>query len=169
MKKGNVVVENPSMFDPFEILALEKQFSLDVKVLEKSYFDAQKRTHPDRFIGASPEVRNQVLQQSSEVNQAYVILKSPLSRGAYLLKNAGIEPLSHDPLFLGQVMDWNERMDRGENLKEELTREEEQLLKNLKDGFDVHDYETARRALYRLTYIQKILKKCGDDGLSSTS
>lgn len=148
------------MFDPFEILALEKQFPLDLKVLETAYFEAQKRTHPDRFIGASLEVRNQAIQQSSEVNQAYVILKSPLSRGAYLLKNAGIEPLIHDPLFLGQVMGWNERMDRGENLKEELTSEEEQLLKSLKDGFEANDYETVRSALYRLTYITSIQQRC---------
>ena len=169
MKKGSVAVENHSMFDPFEILGLEKQFPLDLKVLEKSYFEAQKRTHPDRFIGASSEIRNQVLQQSSEVNQAYLTLKSPLSRAAYLLKSAGIEPLSHDPYFLEKVMRWNEHMDKREDLKEELTREEEQLLKGLENGFEVHDYETVRGALYRLTYIQKIIKKCGDDGISSTS
>ncbi len=148
------------MFDPFEILGLEKQFPLDLKVLEKSYFEAQRRTHPDRFIGASSEIRNQVLQQSSEVNQAYLTLKSPLSRAAYLLKSAGIEPLSHDPYFLEKVMGWNERMDKGENLKEELTREEEQLLKDLADGFEAHNYETARGALYRLTYITSIRQRC---------
>ncbi len=169
MKKGSVAVENHSMFDPFEILGLGKQFPLDLKVLEKSYFEAQKRTHPDRFIGASSEIRNQALQQSSEVNQAYTTLKSPLSRAAYLLKSACIEPLSHDPYFLEKVMEWNERMDKREDLKEELKTEEEQLLKSLKDGFEAHNYETARGALYRLTYIQKIIKKCGDDGISSTS
>jgi len=153
------------MFDPFEILGLEKQFPLDLIVLEKSYFAAQKRTHPDRFIGASLEVREQALKQSREVNQAYMILKSPHSRAEYLLKDGAIEPLVHDPLFLGQVMGWNERMDAGENLKNELQREEALLLKSLRDGFEANDYEAARGVLYRLTYVQKILKKCDKEEL----
>ena len=145
------------MFDPFDILKLEKSYSLDLNKLEKHYFAEQRKAHPDQFSQASDEEKNTALKKSTMVNQAYLTLKNPLQRAAYLLKDVGIEALSHDPTFLGQVMIWNERLENGEDLKPELYEEEKTLVKELEIAFGVKDYEKARAALYQLNYVQKLL------------
>jgi molecular chaperone HscB len=146
------------MFDPFEVMGLEKGYPLDMYVLEKRYFDEQKKTHPDRFALANEAEKDDALRKSTALNQAYLILKDPLQRAAFLLKARGVEPLSHDPLFLGEVMVWNERLEAGEDLSLELRHEEEQLFQRLEKAFGEKDDEGARVSLYRLTYVRKLLK-----------
>jgi molecular chaperone HscB len=159
MKKVDVDVGNLSMFDPFEILHLEKSYSLDLTILEKNYFEEQKKTHPDQFFKATEGEKAKALKQSILVNQAYLTLKNPLLRAEYLLREEGIDTLADDPSFLGKVMTWNERLESEEDLKPELLHEETQCLRNLEKSFILKDYEKARTALYQLTYIQKLLKQ----------
>jgi len=147
------------MFDPFEILNLEKSYSLDPLILEKHYFAEQKKSHPDQFSRATPEEKAQALKQSILVNQAYQILKNPLQRAEYLLKSAGVDSLSHDPSFLGEVMTWTERLQNGKDLKPELLDKEEFLFNELENGLRDKDYEKARVAFYRLTYVCKLLRQ----------
>ena len=145
------------MFDPFNVLGLEKQYSLDAHVLEKRYFEEQKKAHPDRFALASGSEKEDASKKSTALNQAYLILKDPLQRAAFLLKAKGVEPLSYDATSLVQVMDWNERREAGEDLSSELRQEEEQLFKSLKNAFAENDDELACVTLYRLTYVRKLL------------
>ena len=147
------------MFNPFETLGFETQYPLDVGVLEKRYFEEQKKIHPDRFAFASKAEKEDALKKSTALNQAYLMLKDPLQRAACVLRGRGVELLSHDPLFLGEVMDWNERLEAGEDLTSELRHTEEQLLKNLEEAFEEKDDELARLTLYRLTYVRKLLKQ----------
>lgn len=146
------------MFDPFKVLGIDRQYSLDMKILEKRYFEEQKKTHPDRFIGVPEYKKREVLKRSGEVNQAYLLLKDPLQRALFLLEVAGIDPLSHDLAFLSEVMIWNERRERGEDLNPKLYDEEKILFKDLEDAFAEKNYERARRAHYRLSYVKKLLK-----------
>lgn len=149
------------MFNPFEILNLEQSYSLDLNILEKHYFAEQKKCHPDQFSQRNDREKAEASSDSTRVNQAYLILKNPLSRAEYLLKTVGVEPLQNDPSFLGQVMEWNERLENGEDLKTELLEKEKILLDELERAFSLKDYETARLALYQLTYVQKLLKQRG--------
>src|SRR3990167_10966975 len=107
MKRGVVGVENPSMFDPFEVLGLPQCFSLSLQDLEKRYFDAQRKTHPDRFSQAEKE---EASKKSAVVNQAYLLLKDPLERGIFLLKDAVVDPLTHHSEILMEMMEWRERL-----------------------------------------------------------
>lgn len=152
-------VGNPFMFDPFATLGLEKCYSLDMKLLEKRYFEEQKQTHPDQFVLGSPDEKAQALKKSTELNRAYLLLKDPLQRAMFLLKESEIEPLSHDAESLGQIMLWNERLESGEDLTVELRDEEETLLNGIKDAFEERDFEKVRVSLYQLTYVQKLLKE----------
>jgi len=152
-------LENNAMLDPFVILGLEKSFALDIKFLEKAYFDAQKKTHPDQFVNATEEKKREAIQQSSLVNQAYLTLKDPLKRAEFLLKEVGINPLSHDPIVLEEVMGWREQVAAGKPIKQELIKTENTLSRELEGAFEKKDHEAVRRILYRLTYIQKLLKE----------
>lgn len=146
------------MFDPFEVLRMDKQYSLNLKILEKHYFEEQKKTHPDRFVNATEEKKREILKRSSEVNQAYLLLKDPLQRAVILIEAKGLKPLSHDPTFLSEVIVWNERLESGEDLKSELSHKEEGFFEDLEDAFEKNDYEKARIAHYQLTYVKKFLK-----------
>lgn len=150
--------------NPFGILNLEQSYSLNLETLENHYFAEQKKTHPDQFSQATDQEKNDAAKKSTAVNQAYLILKNPLLRAEYLLKSAGVETLSTDPSFLGQVMEWNERREQGEDLTTDLLHEEEVLFNALENAFILNDYEKARLALYQLTYVQKLLKKSGGLG-----
>lgn len=158
MKRENVGVGNLFMFDPFAVLNLKKSYSLDPNILEEHYFEEQKKSHPDQFSQSRDQEKLDAVKKSTTVNQAYLILKDPLLRAEYLLKTAGIDPLSNDPAFLEQVMEWNERLAHGEDLKADLLYEKKNLLNELEDAFFLNDYEKARIALYQLTYVQKLLK-----------
>lgn len=147
------------MFDPFLSLNLEKSYTVDLDMLEKHYFEAQKKYHPDQFSQADEQKKRDAVRQSTAINQAYLLLKNPLKRAESLLRDAGVEILSNDASFLGQVMTWNENLEKGQDLKPELHAEEKMLLKELETAFTVKDYEKARIAVYRLTYVQKLLKR----------
>lgn len=154
-------VESHSMFDPFEILGLEKSFLLDLRVLDQKYFEMLKKTHPDKFIN-DESAKSEVLKKAGEINKAYGMLKDPLGRASVLLKEAGVKPLDHDPLFLGEIMTFNERMDEGEDIREELVELGEELMLELTEAFQEEDYKKAKVALYRLTYVRTLLVSMGD-------
>lgn len=143
------------MSNPFSLLNLEPSYALDLKTLEKHYFEAQRKTHPDRFFGAE---KAEALKLSTRVNQAYTTLKNPLLRAEYLLKEAGVEPLTTDPAFLGQVMLWNERTEADEDIGSELRDKERFLLEELGTAFEKKDYEKACTSIYQLKYVNKLLK-----------
>ncbi|MBA3812955.1 MAG: Fe-S protein assembly co-chaperone HscB [Alphaproteobacteria bacterium] len=147
------------MFDPFKILNLEKCYALDQQTLEKQYFEEQKKCHPDQFSSATDQEKTDAVKKSTAVNQAYLMLKNPCLRAEYLLKDMGLETLSHEPSFLGTVMEWNERLERGEDLKPELLDQEKILCGELEKSFDAKNYEKVRVALYQLIYVQKLLKQ----------
>lgn len=149
------------MFNPFIILNLKESYALDLQTLENNYFEAQKKTHPDQFSQGTDLEKSDAAKKSTTINQAYLILKNPLLRAEYLLKSAGVETLSTDPSFLGQVVEWNERREQGEDLTADLLREEEFLFNALENAFLLNDYEKAQVALYQLTYVQKLLKQSG--------
>lgn len=149
------------MFNPFAILNLKESYALDLQALEKNYFEAQRKCHPDKFTQGNEQEKADALKQSTAVNQAYLLLKNPLLRAEYLLKAAEVEPLSNDPSFLGQVMEWNERLEKGEDLTSELLDKEKFLFNELGRTLTLKDYEKVRAALYQLTYIQKLLKQSG--------
>jgi len=167
MKKGVVGAEHRFMFDPFidpfDMLGLERRYDLDPTLLETHYFAAQRKTHPD-LLGACSEAQKAVAhQKSSVINQAYVTLKDPLGRAGVLLAAAGIAPLTHDAETLERAMTWNEQRAMGIDITEELVQTEQQLYKDLDRAFTAKDYEKARIALYKLTYVRKILQTLKED------
>lgn len=72
--------------------------------------------HPDRFATASPAEKRVAMQWSSHANEAYRILKDPLSRARYLCERAGVDLQTEtntamSGAFLVQQMQWHEHLD----------------------------------------------------------
>ena len=156
----------------FTLFNLPVQFDLDLKALETNFRAIQSASHPDRFVTASTAEKLQSMQTATLANEAYLILKSPALRAAYLLSIQGIHATSetntkmpHD--FLMQQMEWRETLDDAthakdmtvlENLLNEMQLEAGTLQANLAENFDVkNDLIGATDNARKLIFIDKVM------------
>ena len=99
----------------FELFNIPVSFDVDLSLLPQTYQQLQRLAHPDKFASGSEQEKLLAVQQNSQVNDAYSVLKSPLSRAEYLLSLRGID-LKHeqqtikDSAFLMQQMEWREEL-----------------------------------------------------------
>lgn len=96
-------------YDFFEI---QHQLSLDLKDLERRFYALSRKWHPDRFARSGAEERQQALDASAVLNDGYRVLRDPIQRASYLLKENGFdvgEQQSKDvpPELLEEVFELN--------------------------------------------------------------
>ena len=164
-------VQPPAPIDHFARLELPVHFDTDAAELDRRYFALQRQLHPDRF--ASRAARERAVSQSQAValNEAYEVLKDPLSRAEYMLKLNGVDVnpdgcnTVRDPTLL------MEQMERREALAEADTREAvdaiiadargelDRDLRETAEAFAAHDLEKAEVAITRLKYLSKLLEE----------
>ena len=89
----------------FELFGLPVIFELDSACLATTYRELQRTLHPDKFANSSERERLLSVQKSSQVNDAYSILKSPIQRAEYMLAVChedirGEQKTLQDPVFL---------------------------------------------------------------------
>ncbi len=102
--------------DYFELFSLPRQYALDSSALENTWRTLAAKVHPDRYVDAQPAEKRVVMQWASTINEAYRILKSPLSRASYLCELAGCDLQSEsntrmDATFLMRQITWREQLD----------------------------------------------------------
>ena len=73
----------------FELFGLPLQFQLDGSLLSSQFRDLQRQFHPDNFATASERDRLLAVQKAAQINDAYQVLKNPISRAEYLLVQHG--------------------------------------------------------------------------------
>lgn len=118
----------------FELFNLAPSFEIDSVTLSQTYQTLQKLTHPDKFATASEREKRLSVQKNAQVNDAYQVLKSPLSRAEHMLELRGLE-LKHeqqtmqDTPFLMQQMEWREQLEDIGSLKDPMS-----ALEALDDG-----------------------------------
>lgn len=109
----------------FELFSLPESYDIDLNKLEKEYISIQQSAHPDKSSSTK------TLEISIKANNAYTILKNPLSRAKYLLSlnKVGIEKeIKNPPMDILQ----ESFIDRENLEKIETTEELEKLLKKTK-------------------------------------
>jgi molecular chaperone HscB len=111
--------------DYFELLGLPRAFRLDQAVLESNWKERAAQVHPDRFVAAMAAQRRVALQWSTRLNEAYRVLRDPLSRAQYLCELAGFKadpntrvPL--EPAFLIEQMAWREDLEQLEHRQDKV-------------------------------------------------
>jgi hypothetical protein len=62
-------------------------YELDPAALEKRYKLLQWQLHPDKSAGKTPEERQYSADQATLINQAYGVLRNPLSRANYMVRH----------------------------------------------------------------------------------
>jgi curved DNA-binding protein CbpA len=64
----------------------EPAFDIDEAALERRYKLLQWTLHPDKSVSRTPQERDFSAEHASHINQAYGVLRRPLSRANYLVR-----------------------------------------------------------------------------------
>jgi molecular chaperone HscB len=75
----------------FTLFSLPQHLHLDLAALEKAFYAQSRKLHPDRFAHLGPSAQDAALAASSQLNDAYRTLRSPIPRTEYLLSLEGIQ------------------------------------------------------------------------------
>ncbi len=75
-------------YDFFEI---DHRLDLDLQDLEKRFYALSRRWHPDVFSRRSAAERQESLEATAVLNDAYRTLRDPIARAEYLLREQGFE------------------------------------------------------------------------------
>ncbi|MEZ8116594.1 co-chaperone HscB [Vibrio splendidus] len=100
----------------FELFGLPLQFQLDGSLLSSQFRDLQRQFHPDKFAIASERDRLLAVQKAAQINDAYQVLKNPISRAEYLLVQhgediRGEQQTMQDSMFLMEQMELREELE----------------------------------------------------------
>lgn len=167
MKRAAVGVESPSMSDVvnfFECLELPEAWYVEEQILQDAYFKKQQQWHPDRFVGRDEALKTKALQQSSLVNKAFQVLRSPVLRAEHMLelKNISVpQETIQDPELLMEMMEYQERSETAtpDELRSllEVVREDLHVVqKKFGDNVDSADLKDALHLHSKMSYLTKL-------------
>ena len=110
--------------DYFMFMGLPRKLNLDAAELERRFRSLSRQFHPDFFYNATPAERRASLERSSYLNDAYRMLRSPVTRLQYLLQIEGLAPAGPaeatrqvPPGLLEEVFALNEELDEIRDLR----------------------------------------------------
>jgi molecular chaperone HscB len=155
------------------LFGLTPAYALDLEHLDGAYRDIQSRVHPDRFAQAGDAERRAAMQMTTQVNEAYRTLKSPVQRAKYLLElngvDVGFETNTAMPRdFLMQQMELRERLEAAkkeadlDSISSELSAERFEIENQIKDKIDgTHDFAAAREPVRKLMFLDRLGEEIG--------
>jgi len=106
----------PETVDYFAIFDLPRKLWIEMDGLEKKFLQLSWKLHPDNFVNATERERELSLEKSSQLNDAYRVLRDPVSRVEYLLelegaRKEGEHKQKAPPELLEEVFELNESLD----------------------------------------------------------
>ena len=155
------------MKNHFELFGLTPAYALDLEHLDRVYRDIQARVHPDRFVNSGDAERRASMQMTTQVNEAYRMLKNPVQRANNLLElngvDAGFETNTAMPReFLMQQMELRERLEEAKSssdldlLCRDLVVERRAIENQIREKFDAeHDFGASRDLVRKLMFLEK--------------
>lgn len=149
---------------------------VDTEVVDNRFHALQQHFHPDNFAAASTAEKQQSILLSSRLNDAYIILKNPLQRAAYILSLAGRDVFSQtdsivSPEFLEQQIEWREALEDVTTLaeKNELRRTIETchgaIIVQAKEALRTDDTDLAYHSVRQWIYLDKLLGEIDRHGI----
>ena len=110
--------------DYFRFMGLPRKLNLDAADLERRFRALSRQFHPDFFYNATAAERRASLERSSYLNDAYRMLRNPITRLQYLLQIEGLAPAGPaeatrqvPPGLLEEVFALNEELDEIRDLR----------------------------------------------------
>jgi len=158
----------------FELFDLPASFEVEQETLALRYRDLQRAVHPDRFANASEQEKRLSVQQAAQINEAFQVLRQPLSRARYLLQLNGV-PLDDtdtqmEPAFLMEQMELREDLAevRGaeepfaalSRVRDTVESKEREIIEALQQAFadgGPEALEHARQLVRKMQFMQRLL------------
>jgi molecular chaperone HscB len=102
--------------DYFAVFGLPRKLWIEMGALEQKFLQLSWKLHPDNFVNASEDERELSLKRSSELNDAYRVLRDPVARVEYLLavegeRKEGEKKQQAPPELLEEIFELNESLD----------------------------------------------------------
>ncbi|MBI1898487.1 MAG: Fe-S protein assembly co-chaperone HscB [Acidobacteria bacterium] len=167
--------------DYYRFFGLERKLSLDTGDLQHRFYELSRQLHPDRFQRRSPQEQQCSLEASSVLNDGYRVLRNPIERAEYVLKQEGFdigEQRGKDvpPELLEEVFELNmvlEEMRGGEesarpqleqartrfqDMRREIDDQLGELFRNYDESRDRAVLARIRGVLNRRRYIGNLLR-----------
>jgi molecular chaperone HscB len=167
--------------DFFEILGVDRKYHVATTKLEQRYLELSKQLHPDRFAKASPRERLSAVQKTTDLNDAWRVLRDPVKRATYLLKLEGLDvadeklqSVKADPALLMDMMEKNEQLSEAKAaqdpariiaLENEVRAARVAALQEVHEGFTLFDngdrssLPAIAQALVALRYHDRFLEQ----------
>lgn len=154
------------------MFGLTPSYDVDLAALERAFYERSKAVHPDRMASASPAERVAALSRSRALNDAYQMLKKPVTRAEYLLARAGVTIGDNerlDPTFLMEILELREELaearaagkrplvERLHGAMQDRQRAAQDALPAL---FAAKDLAAIKDRLILLRYINRYLEEC---------
>jgi molecular chaperone HscB len=110
------LLQLPQGADYFALLEMPRKLWINMQELEQKFLQLSWRLHPDKYVNATETERELSLKHSSELNDAYRILRDPIARVEYLLglegeRKEGEKKQQAPPELLEEVFELNESLD----------------------------------------------------------
>ena len=147
---------------------------MSLELLTDRYRSLQSQWHPDRFASAEEQRKLQAVQMSSWLNQAYEVLKTPLTRAAYLLKlrRCDIETVHQQDLGADLLMEQlllrealeelpknASALDTLEALKKEVRQKVKECEQSFSAQIEINEIAAAKKSFHKLQFLVKLLKE----------
>ena len=162
------------------MLGLDRGHALRRDDVEKAYLARAAAAHPDRVAGHDAATQRRALEASAAINEAYRVLRDPVSRLEYLVKLGGIDLDSSDPqtgapspdqAFLMDMIERREQLGdarakgqaAAEAFRAEVEEAEEDALDRATAAFDGGDLRGAAQWLVHRRYWQRLLAEIEGD------
>jgi molecular chaperone HscB len=160
--------------DFFQCYKLKRVYSIDLDELSNRHYQLQKQFHPDTHLNSLVSEQLLATKITAYLNVAFKTLRNSFSRGVYLLKLAGLDPLSSSntdmPVeFLIQQMarresleNLHESTDARAILDEMLTSLNGEITKMEQDfscAYSLGHLKTAEFLIRKIYFLIKLKKK----------
>jgi molecular chaperone HscB len=102
--------------DYFSLFEMPRKLWFEMNALEQKFLQLSWKLHPDNFVNSTDTERELSLKRSSELNDAYRVLRDPVARVEYLLglenmRKEGQHKQQAPPELLEEVFELNESLD----------------------------------------------------------
>jgi len=121
------------MASPFETLGLTPRYALNAGELEQRQRELNRALHPDRHSKSGGAERRRALSRSMDINQAYRMLRDPVTRGEAMLAELGAAPGSTSTVATPPAL-LMEMMEQREALAEAAQRNDIQAIAALRES-----------------------------------
>lgn len=158
----------------FEIFSQDISSEPDIQRLKEKNRELQQQSHPDRFANGSDVQKRQAMQITSLINEAYNVLKNPVSRLQYMLSLKGVDMSSEtdttmDGEFLMQQMELREQiadihnqsdpLDLLDAMNLDLKKQAQLLMQDFELRYQSDDLPQSREIVRKMQFLNKAEKE----------